>query len=303
MYYVVADGGIRRAVEKEFQDCDYGICVFKLSEWNENPALREKTGIWQRADEIHFCKMETHMDYMYGTYRMPSKLKDTRDITFAIYITKNRVIILDDDCEAVEAVKRLASGPLHGNYNLCRFIYDFLLFFINEDLLFLEKLERDIAVIEEDVLGGRAGKFSYQMLYIKKIIARFYHYYIQLKVAGDELCANENGFFGEADVKIFSRYVGKMERLADETQLLREYAMQVQDVYQSEIEIRQNDVMKLLAIVTTIFLPLTLIAGWYGMNFEFMPETGYKYSYPVVIILSILIVSGCLIYFKKKKIL
>lgn len=48
-----------------------------------------------------------------------------------------------------------------------------------------------------------------------------------------------------------------MTRLAQETQILREYAMQVQDVYQSEIEIHQNDVMKMLTIVTTIFLPLT----------------------------------------------
>ena len=77
--------------------------------------------------------------------------------------------------------------------------------------------------------------------------------------------------------------------------------MQVQDVYQSEIEIRQNDVMKVLTIVTTIFLPLTLIAGWYGMNFKYMPEIEYQYAYPVVIAASILIVAASLFYFRKKK--
>ncbi len=92
-----------------------------------------------------------------------------------------------------------------------------------------------------------------------------------------------------------------MEQLADETQMLREYAMQVQDVYQSEIEIKQNDVMKILTIVTTIFLPLTLIAGWYGMNFEHMPEIKYQYAYPVTIAASIIIVAASLYYFKKKK--
>jgi len=103
------------------------------------------------------------------------------------------------------------------------------------------------------------------------------------------------------DIKAFDMFQSKMEQLADETQMLREYAMQVQDVYQSEIEIKQNDVMKMLTIVTTIFLPLTLIAGWYGMNFEHMPEIKSQYAYPVIIAASVMIVSASLYYFKKKK--
>lgn len=93
----------------------------------------------------------------------------------------------------------------------------------------------------------------------------------------------------------------RCQRLQQEIQVLREYAMQVQDVYQAEIEIRQNSIMKLLTIVTTIFLPLSLIAGWYGMNFEYMPELKWIYSYPVVIGVSVLIVVVSLCYFKKKK--
>lgn len=116
----------------------------------------------------------------------------------------------------------------------------------------------------------------------------------------EEFAANENGFFNENDIKAFGMFQSKMEQLADETQMLREYAMQVQDVYQSEIEIKQNDVMKMLTIVTTIFLPLTLIAGWYGMNFEHMPEIKSEYAYPVTIAASIMIVAASLYYFKKK---
>lgn len=301
VYYNVVNGEIYKSVEKDFWNCDGGICIFKLSEWNENHILREKTGIWHKAGQIHFSKMETHMDYMFGTFRIPSKVKGGRDTIFALYITPKRIIILDDDGETQKAVKKLIAGPLRKNYTLWRFLYDFLLLFINEDLIFLEKIEHNIAVIEEDVLDGRAEKFSYRMLYLKRLIARFYHYYIQFKVVGDELSADENGFFNNKDIKMFDMLSNKMERLADETQLLREYAMQVQDVYQAEIEIRQNDVMKVLTIVTTIFLPLTLIAGWYGMNFEYMPELKYKYSYPVVVFVSAAIVFASLLYFKKKR--
>jgi magnesium transporter len=59
--------------------------------------------------------------------------------------------------------------------------------------------------------------------------------------------------------------------------------------------------MMVLTVVTTIFMPLTLIAGWYGMNFRYMPELESVFGYPVVIIVSILIAAAGIIYFKFKK--
>ena len=53
--------------------------------------------------------------------------------------------------------------------------------------------------------------------------------------------------------------------------------------------------------ITTIFAPLTLITGWYGMNFRHMPELEYKWSYPLVLLISLGIALGCITYFKKKK--
>ena len=117
---------------------------------------------------------------------------------------------------------------------------------------------------------------------------------------GQELLENQEDFFSESELENFQMYTDRIDRLSSETQLLREYAMQVQEVYHSEIEIRQNNVMKVLTIVTTIFLPLSLIAGWYGMNFEFMPELTSPWGYPCVIGLCVLIIFGCLMLFRKK---
>ena len=77
--------------------------------------------------------------------------------------------------------------------------------------------------------------------------------------------------------------------------------MQLRDLYKAHIDIKQNRIMTVLTVVTTIFMPLTLIVGWYGMNFRFMPELKWKWGYPVVITISVLIVSGSLWFFKKKK--
>ena len=62
-----------------------------------------------------------------------------------------------------------------------------------------------------------------------------------------------------------------------------------------------NAVMKFLTVVTTLFMPLTLIVGWYGMNFEHMPELEFKYSYPIVFGFSLLLVIIMCVIFKKKK--
>ena len=71
--------------------------------------------------------------------------------------------------------------------------------------------------------------------------------------------------------------------------------------YQAQVDIAQNRIMKLLTIVTTIFMPLSLIVGWYGMNFAYMPELGWRYGYPAVIAVSVLVVGGCVVYFRRKR--
>ncbi len=82
---------------------------------------------------------------------------------------------------------------------------------------------------------------------------------------------------------------------------IADHTVQIRDVYNSHLEIKQNRIMTILTVVTTIFMPLTLIAGWYGMNFRYMPELDAIWGYPVIIFVSILIVVGSLLFFKKKK--
>ena len=77
--------------------------------------------------------------------------------------------------------------------------------------------------------------------------------------------------------------------------------MQIRALYQSQIDAQQNRIVTMLTIITTIFLPLTLIAGWYGMNFPGMPEFSWKYGYIGVIAISVLIVIIEIIFFKRKK--
>jgi magnesium transporter len=73
------------------------------------------------------------------------------------------------------------------------------------------------------------------------------------------------------------------------------------DIYLSSVSNRLNAVMKVLTIIATIFMPLTFIAGIYGMNFKYMPELDWKWGYPMVWLVVIGIGIIMLIYFKKKR--
>lgn len=81
----------------------------------------------------------------------------------------------------------------------------------------------------------------------------------------------------------------------------RDVVSGMMDVYLSNINIRTNEIMKVLTIVSTIFVPLTFISSLYGMNFEFMPELHYKYGYPVVLALLASVAGVMLYYFHRKK--
>jgi magnesium transporter len=73
------------------------------------------------------------------------------------------------------------------------------------------------------------------------------------------------------------------------------------DIYLSSVSNKMNEIMKVLTIIATIFIPLTWIVGIYGMNFDYMPELREKLGYPIVMAIMVAIGIMMLIYFKRKK--
>ncbi|MGD8447254.1 MAG: CorA family divalent cation transporter [Desulfobacterales bacterium] len=90
-------------------------------------------------------------------------------------------------------------------------------------------------------------------------------------------------------------------QVMDTIESFRDVLSGLQDLYLSTVSNRMNEVMKVLTIMATIFIPLTFIAGIYGMNFEYMPELKWPWSYPVLWILLIVIFVFMIFWFKRKK--
>ena len=119
----------------------------------------------------------------------------------------------------------------------------------------------------------------------------------------EELQQDENDLFQKDQLHHIRLFADRVQRYEQSVQMLKDYIIQVRELQQSQYDLNLNRMMYVFTIVTIIFLPLTLIVGWYGMNFTTMPELTWRYGYLFVIALSLITIVGCIWYFKKKDIL
>jgi magnesium transporter len=170
-----------------------------------------------------------------------------------------------------------------------------------DDPLAIEKIERDISTLEEKTINATVqdASFTKKITFYRKKLLALKRYYEQLVEISEAIEQNENGLIDKRTLRYFRFITNRANRLYNNVLNLRDYVTQVREAYQAQIDINLNMVMKFFTVVTSVFLPLTLIVGWYGMNLK-MPEYSWVFGYPFVILLSILTVIGTLVYFKKK---
>ena len=253
-------------------------------------------------EEIHSTKAEVNFDSLTGTFSIPSRRNITgKDYKYAFALDEKGIVFIDSTGVVERMLRRISNSKKWKMPSLERFLYDFLELIIARDLNILEKYEKELDHIEEDILEDAVDADLSRVNEIRGDIRDLRIHYEQMIDLGQELQENENSFFKPENVRYFGLFTDRMTRLHDTATSLKDYTMQVRDLYHTQMDVKQNRIMTLLTVVTTIFMPLTLITGWYGMNFQNMPILRSTWGYPAVIVLSLFIVIGSLIFFKKKK--
>lgn len=292
-----------RAVDREDLKGRQFVAVMTFEEWQKKKDSLE-IGIDMDPDlsEIFLTKAEVNYDSLTGTFAIPDRKNPSADDRkFAFVLDEKGVVFIDDGDTALGIINGIKSTKKWKMPSLERFIYDFLDYIVKDDLRLMERYEDELDSMEQAIIDGDENLPSGRLNDIRNEIRYLRIHYEQLMDLAAEFEENENGFFDLENLRYFRLFINRAERLHEESMSLRDYTMQLRDLYKAHLDLKQNRIMTVLTVVTTIFMPLTLIVGWYGMNFKYMPELEWKGSYPVVIALSILIVVISLIFFKKKK--
>ena len=305
MAYYLLEENIRPCGVEELQNPagrQY-VAVLSSPEW-ERERDRFDMGIELDLDagNIHNTKAEVNYDSLTGTFQIPDRndLKG-EDFCFAFALDEKGIVFIDDSGKALQMIDEIRRTKRWREPSLERFLYDFLELIVDRDLSLMERFESELNRIEEGILASREQEDLVRVNEIRSDLRELLVHYEQIIDLTQELEENENGFFREENLRYFHLFMNLMGRRYDYAASLRDYTMQVRDLYNAQLEVKQNRIMTLLTVVTTIFMPLTLIAGWYGMNFRYMPELEWRAGYPIVIAVSVAVVVFCLIFFKKKK--
>jgi magnesium transporter len=164
----------------------------------------------------------------------------------------------------------------------------------------LDQFEQAIERLEAQVLEGnghgvkaRIHRLKIQALHLRKTVA-------PLREAIGQWSRAESLYIAEGSRLFVRDLYDHAIQVLDTTETYRDMLNGLYDLYLSEISLRLNQVMKFLTIISTIFIPLTFLAGIYGMNFEHMPELGWHYGYLAVWALMVVITLGLLYFFRKK---
>lgn len=241
---------------------------------------------------IRYCKIESYRECLTGTVCVLPK--DKNPLSFGIYLNKEILYLISDTGDIRKYKSKLDEDKPDA------VLLQLLELLIDDDILYLEHLNKKMEEMEDELLKDSYDNFFEELTQIRKRLSRFHAYYEQLSAMASEMLNKQNMQF-ISDASSWGNLVGRLSRLESSVMYLRENVVQLREYYHARQADKQNSVMTTLTIVTTIFLPLSLLAGWYGMNFVNMPELRNENGYFILIGVAIVIIILEIIYFKKKK--
>jgi magnesium transporter len=180
-------------------------------------------------------------------------------------------------------------------------IYALIDAIVDNYFIILEKIGERIENIEGELVTEPGKETLHDIHDLKREILFFRKSVWPLRELVSTLERGESNLIKES-TRIYLRDVyDHTIQVIDTMETFRDMVSSMLDLYLSSISNKMNEVMKVLTIIATIFIPLTFVAGLYGMNFEYMPELKWRWSYPSVLLVIVVIGIFMLYYFRRKK--
>lgn len=302
--YVVRDM-LKKTDQIDESSDEKTVTLLTIDEFENNITnIPHKKTMMGFLSQLEYTKAQLFGSCIAGTACIPEKDKESKNkICIGFYITTNRLFLIGEEQYTMSLFGRMKETQFPENITLCGLFCRVMNIWIDEDVRYLQKTENALIELEETLTKGIRVDFDDEILPLRRSMTVFQSYYYQLMNLGMTFRSNINQMLSEEDCLNFTYFTSRAERLHVQVQTLRDYIVQIRESYQTDIALKQSQTMNLLTVISAIFLPLSLLAGWYGMNFKYMPELSSPYGYPVVILIGIIIVIVEVTYFKKKDLL
>jgi magnesium transporter len=251
-------------------------------------------------------KVEEYDDYLFFSlkmlYRIERTVIDYEQISFVL--GKNFLISFQEK-------EGDLFGPLRDRIRLDQgrirkqkadyLLYRLIDIIVDNYYIVLDSIGQQIEQIEDDIYKDSTGHEFRKIQRLKKELIYLRKALYPLRDAMNKLVKDDSGFVNSSNARFFSDVYSHVAHLIDSLDTYKDLTSGLMDIYINTLNTRMNEVMKVLTIISTIFIPLTFIVGVYGMNFDFMPELHWKYGYLVVWGMMFLLVVVMFWFFKYKK--
>ncbi len=303
IYALMEDAIQEQSVESVMPD---GMRTYVgVADYDELDALVQKLGL--RSDFLRDCQRsgvpshESCEGYDFLTLQIPDDTDQRKPPKrVCIYLSGHLLLFVCHKDTVVREVMDELRGIGMKSISLGRILHLYLDKLTGDDAIVLERIEQEVTDMEEKLMSSTQSGMPNEIIALRRKLLSLKRYYEQLLEITEEIEQNENGFIDKKAMRYLSMITRRVDRLYHSVLNLRDYVTQVRESYQAQIDIDLNKIMKLFTVITSVFLPLTLIVGWYGMNLR-MPEFNWTYGYAFVIGLCVVVAGSTLIYFKKHK--
>lgn len=171
---------------------------------------------------------------------------------------------------------------------------------VDQYFVLMEQLGDRVDDIESQLIDRPASQFGHDINNLKREMLMLRRSIWPMREVMNVLVRTESKFIGRSTVVFLQDVYDHIIHVIETLEIFREMLSGTLDIYLTSMSNRLNEIMKVLTVISTIFIPLTFIVGIYGMNFHFMPELSWRWGYPLVWGVMIAVVAGMFAFFRRK---
>ncbi|MCW8821555.1 MAG: magnesium/cobalt transporter CorA [Sulfurovum sp.] len=253
-------------------------------------------------------KFEEYDDYLYIVLKCLLSEDEAFTVSYeqiSLLVLKNFVFMFKEKADDLiqPIIQRIKSAKSRFRSSQSDYLaYAILDTIVDQNFILIDNLDDAVAMIEDDLLASEPSlntlntiqRLKREMISIRKNISPLRELMAGMLRSDTELIHEKT--------HIYLRDVSDHAiRVTESIESYRDILSGLLDIYISSVSNKMNEVMKVLTVFASIFIPLTFLAGIYGMNFEYMPELKWKWAYPALWVVFVTVTIGLLSYFKKKK--